>query len=146
MKGCSGLFLAVLLLPMASTEVCGQGAPQLPGPRVMVRNLYEENDVFAQTDRHYTQGLKYSVLRDELGSSERTERIAKRLWSAFGNSSVPEMFNAGWSLGQNMYTPEDIQQVALARDDRPWAGWLYGGALLQVASDCNADENPDLLT
>jgi len=33
----------------------------------------------------------------------------------------------GYSLGQNMYTPGDIKNPNLMVDDRPYAGWLYGG-------------------
>lgn len=31
------------------------------------------------------------------------------------------------SFGQNMYTPEDITLTQQQLDDRPWAGFLYGG-------------------
>lgn len=29
-----------------------------------------------------------------------------------------------YSLGQSIFTPDDIRQTALIRDDRPYAGWL----------------------
>jgi hypothetical protein len=32
---------------------------------------------------------------------------------------------ATYSLGQNLYTPEDIKTTELVEDDRPYAGWLY---------------------
>lgn len=38
---------------------------------------------------------------------------------------------SGYSVGQNMYTPGDISAVNSLPQDRPYAGWLYVGALLQ---------------
>ncbi len=34
-----------------------------------------------------------------------------------------------------MYTPDDLSVVELIPDDRPYAGWLYGSALLQITDD-----------
>jgi hypothetical protein len=34
---------------------------------------------------------------------------------------------ASITIGQNMYTPADITDARLIRDDRPYAGWLYVG-------------------
>lgn len=31
------------------------------------------------------------------------------------------------SLGQNIFTPQDLTRSDLIEDDRPYAGWLYGG-------------------
>jgi lipid A 3-O-deacylase len=39
--------------------------------------------------------------------------------------------NWGYVFGQNMYTPQDLQARALITNDRPYAGWLYGGVYLQ---------------
>ena len=33
----------------------------------------------------------------------------------------------GAAFGQSIFTPEDTSATALVRDDRPYAGWLYGG-------------------
>jgi hypothetical protein len=38
---------------------------------------------------------------------------------------------SGYSVGQNMYTPADLTLVTAQPADRPYAGWLYVGALLQ---------------
>ena len=34
-----------------------------------------------------------------------------------------------------MYTPDDISVVDLIEEDRPYAGWLYGAVLLQIADE-----------
>lgn len=63
--------------------------------------LKEENDFFAPTnrDKHYTQGLRLQY-RDG---------------------------NEAYSLGQTFYTPESKRVATPILDDRPYAGWLYGG-------------------
>ena len=35
--------------------------------------------------------------------------------------------NAGFTLGQQTFTPNDTEARALVKNDRPYAGWLYGG-------------------
>ncbi len=33
----------------------------------------------------------------------------------------------GAAFGQSIFTPEDTSATTLVRNDRPYAGWLYGG-------------------
>jgi len=42
-----------------------------------------------------------------------------------------ETLKFGLEVGQEIYTPEDLDAVELIPDDRPYAGWLYGTAQLQ---------------
>lgn len=126
------------LLACAGTATAQENPPK---PRIVSWSFHEENDVFAETDIHYTQGLKFTLLREQEGSPAWMESLAPELWSRFGNDNLPFGFNGGWSFGQNMYTPEDIKTAVANPDDRPWAGWLYLGRMLQVASDCD-DEGP----
>jgi hypothetical protein len=44
-----------------------------------------------------------------------------------------------WSLGQNLYTPEDIKTEELVEDDRPYAGWLYAAVGLVTDSRRSLD-------
>ncbi len=90
-----------------------------------------ENDTFSGTDEDYTNGLRISSLGDPEYVSKGAEKLARRWCGRF----CPEMdYNVitGWALGQNFYTPEDIQQEEQVPDERPWAGWLYAGPLLQI--------------
>ncbi|HEX9990709.1 MAG TPA: lipid A deacylase LpxR family protein [Chloroflexia bacterium] len=104
---------------------------------VSVFNFYEENDVLTGTDQYYTQGLKFSLLHVEEGTPAWLETLAGRLWTFLGNEKLEKVHNAGWTLGQNMYTGEDINRATIDPDDRPWAGWLYAGRLLQITTRCN---------
>ncbi len=137
----SGALLLAWVLASPASVVLAQGAAP-PKPRIVAWNFYEENDVFAGTDQYYTQGLKFSFLREQEGSPGWAERLVPKLWNRLANEQIPVVFNVGWSLGQNIYTPDDIKQKALNRDDRPWAGWLYVGRLLQLASDCDPKVPP----
>jgi hypothetical protein len=94
----------------------------------------EENDLFAgglfgrHTDRHYTQGLKFLYL----GGDDEVPRPAKAVADVipgWGINVKAEKF--GYDFGQNIYTPEDITSRSLITTDRPFAGWLYGGLVLQ---------------
>lgn len=127
-------------LPTAlASPAGGQSASGSFADRLSSVSLYEENDVFAGTDRHYTQGLKLTLFTTEQSASARTVKAADKLWRLLGPKDTLRRLNAGWALGQNMYTPEDIERVTLDPDDRPWAGWLYLGRALQVASGCTQD-------
>ncbi|MEK6371512.1 MAG: lipid A deacylase LpxR family protein [Acidobacteriota bacterium] len=102
--------------------------------------LYEENDIhlFSRVegrDRHYTQGLKLQLLYPEGEVLPLIDRITRRLqthWGGCRTSGDGPRCSSGWALGQNMYTPQDISQTALQTDERPYAAWLYGGAVFEM--------------
>ena len=71
-----------------------------------------ENDVFARTDRHYTNGLRV----------ELTGRLDPRALPAWLRGDEAEW---GLAVGQRIYTPERLDEAALIADDRPYAGWSY---------------------
>ncbi|MES1242133.1 MAG: lipid A deacylase LpxR family protein [Acidobacteriota bacterium] len=132
--------LAAALMMVSLMACAGVAAAQdtPTRPRILVWSFHEENDVLAGTDRHYTQGFKFSLLREQEGSPGWMENLAPLLWNRFGDEDLPFGFNGGWSIGQNMYNPAEIERVEPDPDDRPWAGWLYLGRTLQVSSDCEA--------
>jgi len=96
--------------------------------------ILSENDLYCNffgyknRDRHYTQGLKLMYI----GSEQDFQAIAARL-----NRWVPklglreERCSVGFALGQNIYTPSDIDTAAPIPGDQPYAGWLYGSLLFQ---------------
>lgn len=91
-----------------------------------------ENDLFAGTDEHYTNGIKLSWISPDLSrfrDSEQLPEWGKRIVNRLPYSQVEGLQrNIVFAIGQNMYTPADIEARALIRDDRPYAGWLYGSA------------------
>ncbi len=90
-------------------------------------SLQIENDRVAATDRHYTHGTRLGWV------SPRGQPPA---WS---QTLFDEIFvdvkgerRLGFSLGQSIFTPDDTESIAVVDDDRPYAGWLYGGMELIV--------------
>lgn len=88
-----------------------------------------ENDMFVpgdNTDRYYTQGIKFTGLLAPDGDG----LLAGPLAALIRRTDVPDL-PPGWKgrvtvgLGQHMYTPEDKSRVVPDPNDRPYAGWLY---------------------
>jgi hypothetical protein len=80
-----------------------------------------ENDLFgAGEDEHYTHGTSLSYVSDTYMPR----------WLRAGAVALPfidedDDIRMSWSLGQQIYTPNDIERRELIVDDRPYAGWLY---------------------
>ncbi len=90
-----------------------------------VFTLYFENDFFGGTDRHYTNGVKFSWLTRDL-ASWAPEGWRKNLVDALPFVNRPDaQKDLGFAFGQNMYTPQDRDRVVPDPTDRPYAGWSY---------------------
>ena len=93
-------------------------------------NLTFENDAFATgADRYYTSGIRASY-------TQMDEDIPTSI-TAFTDliPFVKTAPKAGltWSIGQNLYTPEDISAANPPPNTRPYAAFLYGSAALTSA-------------
>lgn len=88
-----------------------------------------ENDLFGNTDRNYTNGVKFSWIspdlewfRDSEALPEWGKQIIRKL--PFSREEGLQR-NVAFSVGQMMFTPDEIQRQELIPDDRPYAGWLF---------------------
>lgn len=95
-------------------------------PAVSQADLYSlkiENDIIAaDSDGHYTNG--FELMRSfEPAEDHWSRRFAETLpgWEA------DEVDNVAYRLGQQIYTPNDIERAELIEDDRPYAGLLFAG-------------------
>lgn len=92
--------------------------------------IYFENDLFTGTDRYYTNGTKISWTSPDLENFRDDQRASFLLPLTdvlpFVNAPGYQR-NVGFSLGQNIYTPDDTESEKLVVNDRPYAGWLYLG-------------------
>ncbi len=90
-----------------------------------------ENDLFGGTDRNYTNGIKLSWISPDLSwfhNSDNLPEWGKAVVKRLLFSDVEDLQrNIVFSVGQNMYTPDNTRTTDLVTDDRPYAGWLYGG-------------------
>ena len=118
--GALGLLLAVRA-PAATTAA----------ERSWTFSAYFENDLFANTDGHYTNGVKLSWMSPDLTRYRDSGALPE--WSGPLVARLPFIHEPGLqrtvavSVGQNIYTPEDISRSDRVLDDRPYAGWLYLG-------------------
>jgi len=103
-----------------------------PADKSWTFSLYFENDLFADSDQHYTNGIKLSWISPDLTRYRDSGKLPA--WSQPYIDLLPFIHEPGLqrnitlSVGQNIYTPQDISRKDLIRDDRPYAGWLYFGA------------------
>jgi len=98
-----------------------------------------ENDLFAGTDRNYTNGVALTLVSRDLEGSPRPECLPAPIgWDArfigwadpgfWRDSDGPSVSqNIAVRFGQAMYTPEDKTRTDVIEDDRPYAGLLYLG-------------------
>lgn len=88
-----------------------------------------ENDLLAGTDRYYTNGVRLSYTSPRLRDQIRWAADALEWLYPFDPGADARL---RVSIGQNMFTPGDIEVSELIPDDRPYAGWLYAGVALNV--------------
>lgn len=118
-----GSLFAAFALIASSFAVLGAETPQGP-----VFTLIEENDLVVKTDHDYTQGIKLSYLH--------TDNVLPGFLRALSDFAPTlgfekEIDKWGLLIGQTIFTPKDTERTELIVNDRPYAGWLYGGIVLQ---------------
>ncbi|MDP0496726.1 MAG: lipid A deacylase LpxR family protein [Verrucomicrobiota bacterium JB024] len=150
---CATLLTLCLTLPSF-----GQEAVIKNGKAASIDNFSfkSENDVYAGTDKWYTNGLQFNwTLADVRTWDTPTDSEAwaqssfsAKLpdWAQFMVSTLPfsedyenNLYRLNFSVGQNMYTPADITISAPQPTQRPWAGWLYMNPSFVVQSDERMD-------
>ena len=107
-----------------------------------VHTMIEENDLVVNTDRHYTQGVKFSFLHADGVMPDWLATFARSI-PRIGVSEAGRI-KFGYQLGQSIYTPADLTATRLLTDDRPYAGWLYTGWILQRRGTVGQSEWPVL--
>lgn len=90
-----------------------------------------ENDVFTGTDRYYTNGILAGLSTPYLPDDPPKRHMPG--WSYPVINRLPFVNNpaarraTSLSFGQLIFTPEDVLTRELVADDRPYAGYLFGG-------------------
>ena len=84
-----------------------------------------ENDMFAsRSDQNYTHGTRLTYFDVGMASPD----ILATLDYMLPFFTFNETTSVAYSVGQNLYTPEDITLRIPDAMDRPYAGFLYGSA------------------
>lgn len=130
---------------LAQTDVPDDGAVDLAaaGEASAQQNqhfrlaAYWENDgafvlkPLGETDRHYTNGVGVSLTWD---SPSAEAFVTDTLGLSADGVAL------GLIFAQEMFTPDDIETETPDPDDRPYAGYLYGGVYLQREHDDVLDD------
>lgn len=123
----------VVLLPAASWLVSALGGPARADDKNRAILLEENDSLYFHTDKHYTQGLRLSLLRPDLAPDsgwnapfDALGRLAP-IFAAAGSASKRRY---ALSAGQSIFTPTDLHRVPPDPRERPYAGWAYRGTSL----------------
>lgn len=117
------LIATVILLPQSAEaqELDNATRNREDKPRVMT--LVVENDMFGSgSDQSYTSGIRLSYLDLDFGIPD----IARQIDQYIPTFVLNETSSVYYSLGHNVFTPNDITQSTQPPDERPWAAFLYG--------------------
>lgn len=118
--------LAALLLILCQNAI----AQPVATDRWEFRQFQVENDVFPVPysqpgDRFYTNGLRVSFGK---GRFEPGVETGLPFWLRPVRKACSRCtISPNVALGQQMFTPEDIENPELQIGERPWAAWLYAG-------------------
>lgn len=128
------LLIVLLLGPLMLLFVPHAGADTL--------GLVWENDLFAGTDNHYTNGLSLFWARENLSAFQSTPAALPMDWAAglLGFDAGRYDFRAvSHQLFQTMQTPRNIDRVPPDPQDLPYAGLLAWEGSIYAANRHVAD-------
>ena len=105
--------------------------------------FYWENDsfLFRGTDRYYTNGLRLTRTYGADGLprwAHRTRWIARIVddrplcSESDDQEGCMPRYQTAWTVGQNLYAPENLRASRLLRNQRPYGAWLYYGNILTL--------------
>jgi hypothetical protein len=101
-----------------------------------ILTLNVENDLFTGGDSNYTSGvrLSYTDINSEIPG------FIKYFAGHIPEFDINDTTSLTYSLGQNIFTPEDIESSVQDPTDRPWAAFLYGSVGMSTLTDNHTDE------
>ncbi|HUB98022.1 MAG TPA: lipid A-modifier LpxR family protein, partial [Stellaceae bacterium] len=133
------LFLALVLLAASVARARADDVPRW--------SILEENDsLYFNSDKHYTQGLRIS----RLGPDLQADSGWTGWYDFFGH--VPTLFAPDGTTtrrvailgGQSLFTPKNLTLTDPSAHDRPYGGWLYGGISLLQEHNRSSLENLEI--
>lgn len=125
-------WVAVLVLPLLeASSLSAQEPAELQINPHWTFALQFENDIFANTDSNYTNGVRLSWTSPGLAQYRDAGTLPSWIYKFAKHLPLIQeegiQRNVVLSLGQNMFTPQDIALTMPDPNDRPYAGWLYMG-------------------
>lgn len=115
-------FLVFILAVFPCARASADEDTAAPEPAGFLSVTVENDTFFGGTDRHFTSGIRFDWV-------PKTKRgvfgLVPLMEDILGAPDDPGKSRMYFSLGQNMFTPDDITDPEIIPDDRPFAGWLY---------------------
>lgn len=126
------LWMSAVLLMVALTGSPSRADATIQEPRVgSTFTFYHENDFYTGNDSDYTNGIRLSWFSPDLSAYEEDPRLpgwGRKIVAALPFAEGGEYRKTvSFSMGQNIYTPEDITKTSQDSKDRPYAGITYLG-------------------
>jgi lipid A 3-O-deacylase len=117
----------LVLLAVAAATTAGAQEPE----RWQFRQFQIENDVFwlpysQPGDRFYTSGLRVAFAKGIFAPGSDESRMPAWLRSV-RKACASCVIYPNLSIGQQIFTPEDLENPDPQPGERPWAAWLYSG-------------------
>lgn len=110
----------MLALLLATAPALAQTGP--PAAESGAFSILFENDIFYNTDHDYTNGLEFAYTTAPDDTPQWAVDAARMLPFFTRDGEV----RTRYALGQNIYTPQDIELANPPPNERPYAGFLYG--------------------
>lgn len=98
--------------------------------------VFENDSIGRGSDQNYTNGVRLTYFNMDAAFPDIAHKIADSV-PTFDINRTSSIY---YSLGQNLYTPDNIESRVLATDDRPWAAFLYGSIGMATLTDNHIDE------
>lgn len=113
---------------LAKEEQPETANPHLSGPTIF---LHFENDLFYGEDKDYTNAVQLRVVSPDLRALSENSFLSETIGDFLGKVPFPGaygavQYNISGGFGQQIYTPKETGARELQKDDRPYAGYLYG--------------------
>ncbi|PZQ43451.1 MAG: DUF2219 domain-containing protein [Micavibrio aeruginosavorus] len=96
---------------------------------------YENDLIGSGRDQYYTNGVRMTYFNVDTDVPPVIDRLADAIPTFDINDTTSTFF----TLGQNLYTPSEIDQRNPDPDDRPYAAWLYGSLGLATLTQDHID-------
>ncbi len=90
----------------------------------------ENDNLGGGTDRFYTSGIRATWYNSKVSVPPVIDKLADKVPTFDLNETTSTFF----TLGHNIYTPEDIKLAVQPENDRPWAAFLYGSIGLSTTT------------
>lgn len=100
-------------------------------------SLSFENDLIGGgSDENYTNGVRLTYFDIETPMPPIIDELADAVPTFDINQTTSTFF----TIGQSLFTPQDIKIAANQPNDRPWAAYLYGSVGLATVTKNHLDE------